>query len=167
MEILRTRPVRIDVEEPARTPVQDIVLAYLAVVLPLVGASGSFLLPEAIRPMAIDLTLLWAAAIVLFLSGVRRGLSFRTPGGPTFAQLAMMTWLYLAGFGSLIAVVCGYPLAANLLTLVAYASLGVLDPIAAKRKEAPIYFARLRPFQMSVAVLALLILLVQTGGFRV
>ncbi len=36
-----------------------------------------------------------------------------------------------------------------------YLSLQVLDPIAARKLEAPLYFARLRPAQMAVPVVCL------------
>ena len=91
---------------------------------------------------------LWGAAILLFLSGVRRGLSFRTEGGPRMAQLAMFAWLFGAGLAALV-----LPVGPALwLLALAYASVWAVDPWAARRGDAPLYFARLRPVQMAVPV---------------
>lgn len=90
---------------------------------------------------------LWGAALLLFFSGVRRGLSFRTEGGPKAAQLLVFALLFSAGLSVLL-----MPLswALGLLTLT-FAWLGVEDTRAARRGEAPLYFARLRPWQMAFA----------------
>jgi hypothetical protein len=59
----------------------------------------------------------WGSAILIFLGGVRRGLSFRTPGGPTKAQIATMFWLF--GLG-LLALLSPSTLVALALLLIAY-----------------------------------------------
>ena len=115
---------------------------------------GVWLGGEALAALALRLAVLWGAALLLFLAGVRRGLSFRTPGGPRLSQLGMMLGLFLAGLLALL-----LPLAWALLLLWAgFLALLVLDPVAARREEAPLYFARLRPPQMAVPVVCLLIL---------
>lgn len=101
--------------------------------------------------MAAEAIALWGAALLLFLSGVRRGLSFRTEGGWTWAQMAMFAWLFWSGLAALL-----LPLGWALwLLAAAFLSLAVLDPIAARRGEAPLYFARLRPWQMALPVVCL------------
>ncbi len=47
----------------------------------------------------------------------------------------------------------GFVVAALGLLIVGYVAIAVLDPIAARRGEAPLFFERLRPFQMPLAVL--------------
>jgi hypothetical protein len=113
-----------------------------------------------------DATILWGCAILTFLAGVRRGVSFRTPGGATFAQIATMLWLFLIGLAALWAFVlgggqraAGATFASLALLLVGYVSLGVLDPLAARRGEAPLFFARLRPVQMLIPLASLAALL--------
>ena len=45
------------------------------------------------------------------------------------------------------------------LLLVGFGAIAVLDPIAARRGEAPLFFARLRPVQIPIALLSLAALL--------
>ncbi|WP_152044870.1 DUF3429 domain-containing protein [Aureimonas psammosilenae] len=155
--------VTIRIDEPASTPLREILFAYAAMVPLVTGAAVVVLVPGEYAAFLLKGTLLWGAAIVLFLSGVRRGVSFRTPGGATLAQLAMMMWLFLAGFAAVLAAAFQFPLASGLVQLLAYASLLVLDPVAARWGEAPLYFARLRPPQMSLAVLSLLVISAKAG----
>ncbi|MCP1547682.1 hypothetical protein J2W76_000927 [Methylorubrum zatmanii] len=105
------------------------------------------------------LTLLWGCAILLFLSGVRHGVSFRTEGGATLAQIATMLSLFLLGYGALIAFALGKPAIALGLLIAGFTEITILDPIAARRGEAPLFFERLRPAQIPLAVLSLAALL--------
>lgn len=107
------------------------------------------------------LTTLWAGAILVFLSGVRRAVSFRTERGPRPAQIAPMRGLFSLGFIALIAAACGEPSAALSLLIPGYAAIAILDPIAARRGEAQ-FLCALRPLQMPVAIIGLAILLVLT-----
>ncbi len=139
---------RVEVTEPAGVPWDAVVMGW-GPVLPFPLAAlwlwgGG---PEELAP----LLRLWGAAVALFLSGVRRGLSFRMPGGWTWAQMAVFAWLFWAGLAALV-LPLGWAL--GLLTAI-YASLAVLDPISAERVEAPLWFRRLRPAQMGVAALGL------------
>lgn len=94
---------------------------------------------------------LWAAVLLIFIAGVRRGLSFTTEGGSRPIQLATMMWLFLMGLAGL-----ALPWIAGFCALViGYGSVAILDPKAAKRGEVPRHFARLRPPQMAVAILGL------------
>lgn len=146
---------RIVAEEPADIPADGLFFAYLAM-LPLVaGAIGLFVLPDNWAFLTLNFTLLWGAAILTFLSGVRRGVSFRQPGGPKATQLGMMLFLFLAGFGAILSVVWAYPLYAVGLELAGYLALAVLDPISARRGTAPLYFAKLRPVQMLLPIVSL------------
>ena len=105
------------------------------------------------------LTILWGCAILLFLSGVRRGVSFRTEGGATVAQIATMIGLFSLGFAALVLATLDRAVPALVLLLLGFTAIAVLDPIAARRGEAPLFFARLRPVQIPIAILSLAALL--------
>lgn len=140
----------------ARTPVVSLLLAYAAMI-PLVTAAGATLLaPRPWRAPASRLGSLWAGAVLCFLAGVRRGLSFRQPGGSTVSELGTMVSLFSLGAGSLL-LPRGRP--SVLALLGGFALLGVADTRAARRGEAPRYFGRLRRFQVMVPLASLSILL--------
>ena len=151
--------VSILVTEPREVPWLSVIFGFGPMV-PFVAGCGlawADLAPG--RAAWIDLTILWAASICAFLSGVRRGVSFRTMGGPTLAQILTMLWLFCAGSGALVLWWLHVPAVALGLLAVAYASIGILDPIAARSGQAPLFFARLRPVQMVLPVISLLALL--------
>ena len=116
------------------------------------SAAAVWLLPASWPAFALRLGLTWAGAILAFLAGVRRGLSFRTAGGPTAAQLLGMLGRVALAFAAL---ALPWPAASCALLLAGYASVAVLDPEAAQHDEAPSFFARLRPPQMLVALVSL------------
>ena len=131
------------------------------------GAVCSWVAAGPWRVAIMDATILWGCAILTFLAGVRRGVSFRTPGGVTFAQIGTMLWLFLIGLAALWVFVLGggqravgATLASLALLLVGYVSLAILDPLAARSGEAPLFFARLRPIQMLTPVASLAALVV-------
>ena len=97
----------------------------------------------------IRLTIIWGGGILAFLAGVRRGLSFRTPGGEAFAQIATMLWLFMLAVAALAS---PWLVSAATMLLVGYISVAILDPRAAARQEVPLFFARLRPLQMMVPI---------------
>ncbi|MFE1597355.1 DUF3429 domain-containing protein [Methylobacterium sp. ID0610] len=143
-----------------RVPWLSLVLGF-GPMLPLVaGAVAAWALGGAARTLVLTLTLLWAAAILTFLAGVRRGLSFRTPGGPTVVQIATMTVLFGLGFSALLGLTAGRPALATGLLLAGYGLVALLDPLAARSGEAPRHFARLRPVQIPLALVSLAALLV-------
>ena len=67
-----------------------------------------------------------------------------------------MLWLFCLGFAAIVLTAIALPVPAAVLLLLGYLSLEVFDPIAARKLEAPLYFARLRPAQMAIPVLCLL-----------
>ena len=71
-------------------------------------------------------------------------------------QLVFMLWLFLLGLAALVT----DPAIGLIGLLLGYISLMVLDPRAARREEAPLYFKRLRPLQMAVPVASLAAILV-------
>ena len=140
----------------AHTPPISLFLAYVAMAPMVAGAALAVVADAGMAAEIIRLTAAWAAAILCFLAGVRRGLSFRQPGGPTAAQLAAMLLFFVLGVGSLL---IPWPAATLGLLLAGYVSLAIIDPIAARRDEAPLYFARLRPVQMLLPIGSLMTLL--------
>lgn len=147
------------VAERPEVPWLSVVLGY-GPMLPFVGGAVlAWATRGAFRAEFVLLTILYAASILLFLAGVRRGLSFRTAGGPRVAQIATMFALYALGVLALFAVVEGLAIVATALLLAGFASVLVLDPIAARDGEAPLFFARLRPPQMAIAVASMAALL--------
>lgn len=132
---------KLEIIEPARVPWKGLILGWGAM-LPLGFCAGWAWMGDADGvDAAREAARLWGAALLLFFSGVRRGLSFGTKGGPKAAQLLVFALLFSAGLSVLL-----MPLswALGLLT-VAFAGLGVADTRASRRGRVPLYFARLRP----------------------
>ncbi|WP_339107813.1 DUF3429 domain-containing protein [Thioclava sp. GXIMD4216] len=140
----------IRIEEQAQVPLDGAVFGWLAMV-PIWLLALTVCLQGEMQGLALRGLVLWSAGIVMFLAGVRRGLSFRTPGGPRVGQLAVMLGMFGAG---LLALILPEAIGLALLAL-CYAIYAVLDPRAARRQEVPLYFIRLRPWQMGSACLAL------------
>ncbi|MBE7210515.1 MAG: DUF3429 family protein [Gluconacetobacter diazotrophicus] len=147
------------VTEPSRTPWTGIVLGYAAMLPIAAGALGAALLPPPLAIVSLEFAMTWAAAVVIFLAGVRRGLSFRTAGGETTAQIVTMFWLFCVGVAALFALMLLALRTSVVLLILGYLTLAVFDPIAARRGEAPLFFARLRPVQMLVPLLSLALIL--------
>ena len=143
------------VEEPARTPTLSLVLGYGATVPFLLGALAAWALAGEATDLAVDVVIIWGGAILTFLAGVRRGLSFRTEGGPTAPQLGVTVWLFGLGFAALVA---PWPLVSLVMLLAGYGSLPLLDHLAARRGEVPPFFAHLRPWQMVIPLVCLIVL---------
>jgi hypothetical protein len=147
------------ITERARVPWDAVVFGYGAMLPFPLAILAVWLGGPALDRLVVGLVTTWGAVVLIFLAGVRRGLSFRTPGGPRLSQIAMMLWLFLAGLAALMTPM---PMALILLFL-GYLSLLVLDPIAAQHEQAPLYFARLRPWQMAVPVVSLLLMGLAVG----
>ena len=149
--------VRFEITEPRQSPWLDVFFGYIAMLPFVPGVLAFWLAPEPWQGPALAMTLFWGAAIVTFLAGVRRGVSFRTPGGATASQIITMLWLFCCGFISIVLTALSMPMMATALLIVGFLSLEVLDPIAARKLEAPLSFARLRPAQMAVPIVCLLV----------
>lgn len=149
------------VTEPSRTPLLGLLLGYAAMVPIALGALGVLGLQHPYDVVALDFAATWASAVLIFLAGVRRGLSFRTPGGETTAQIVTMFWLFCLGVAALYGLMLLFFATALVILLLGYLTLAVFDPIAARRGEAPPFFARLRPMQMVVPLLSLALMLWQ------
>jgi len=142
-----------------RTPLLSLILGYGPMAAFPLLALAAWLAPPPWPAIAIAAGQGWGAVLLIFLGGVRRGLSFFTDGGPRPAQIATMLWLFVLGCASLLVV----PQVAFALLVVGYGSIALLAPPAAQRGEVPAFFARLRPPQMGVALVGLIALLVRVS----
>ncbi len=153
----------IDVVEHPEVPWLSVVLGY-GPMLPFVAAAvGSWMLDGDLRNGAIQGGAIYGASILAFLGGVRRGVSFRTEGGPRVAQIVTMAGLWLTAFLALLSINIGLPEVALGLLVVGYAVIMIFDPIAARSGQAPLFFARLRPPQMAIAVVSFVALLASSA----
>ena len=145
----------LEITERPEVPWLSIVLGYGPMLPFALGAAAAWILKGALRTEAIVLTTIWASAILAFLSGVRRGLSFRTEGGPAVAQIATMFCLFVLALAALIAGEHSFFAISAALLTVGFLAMILLDPIAAAQGQAPMFFARLRPPQLAIAVVSL------------
>ncbi len=128
----------------------DLLLGTSALVPLIVCAALTWLAPTAAQPLIRTLAVIWAGSLLAFFAGVRRGLTFSEAGGGRVSELATMLVAFALGVVSLV-------LVSPLLAALGLAGVGVLDAVAARRREAPGYFAVFRPPQMLASVVALLI----------
>ncbi|WP_230481142.1 DUF3429 domain-containing protein [Sphingomonas sp. Leaf21] len=139
-----------------RAPALSLIFGYGPVlVLPLAALAA-----WARVPLALLIGQIWGAAILIFLAGVARGLSFFTPGGPHVSQMLTMILRFSLG---LVALIAG-PLTGFALLILGYASIALTDPWIARWGGAPRHFARLRPPQMVVALIGLIALFLLALG---
>jgi hypothetical protein len=128
-----------------------------AALLPLVLAAGAaWIVSPRVAAAIIVAAAGWSGALLAFLAGVRRGLTFSEAGGPEAREIASMLWVFALGVATLL---LRYTPAALGLAMVGFASVAVLDRRAARRLQAPPYFAVFRPIQMVVTLAALAALL--------
>lgn len=139
-------------DTPEHTPLLSTVLGYgPATVILICGALALVRVP-----WALTLGALWASAILIFLAGVVRGLSFFTEDGPRASQVVVMMARFLCGLVALALP----PLLATPVLAIGYLTALIYDPFAARSGAAPRYFARLRPPQMGIALVGLVLLYV-------
>jgi len=143
-------------DTPERTPLLSQVLGYGPAALIL--AAGALAVADV--PWSLAFGQAWGAVILIFLAGVARGLSFFTEGGPRPAQIAMT----MARFGCGVIALLLPPVLALPVLAAGYLSVLLYDPVAARTGAAPRYFARLRPPQMIIALVGLILLFVASLG---
>ena len=145
--------------EPYEVPWLSLVLGYGPMLPILGGAALAWWLRGPTGEVIATLATLWGCAILLFLSGVRRGVSFRTEGGATLGQIVTMFALFSTGFAASVALLFGSSVISLALLCVGYLGVAVIDPIAARQREAPAFLSRLRPPQMALGLIGFLALL--------
>lgn len=135
-----------------RIPVNSAVLGY-GPMLPLVAAAAAVWLTTGLLPaIALRLAIIWAALILTFIAGVRRGFGFGVDRASTWSEIASSTG-YFAVAG--LALIVPYPAVALGLLAFGYLLAGALDRRAALAGNAPLHFARLRPPQMLIGAVGL------------
>ena len=140
-----------DPDDP-RVPVNSMILGY-GPMLPLVaGGAGAWLLPPPLGLFAVQAVVLWAALILVFIAGVRRGFGFGDARASTMVEIATTMAYFLLGLAALVAP--GFAIELTLL-LVGYALVAWLDTRAARTGNAPAHFARLRAPQMLIGMLGI------------
>lgn len=114
--------------------------------LPLVAAGiGAWVLPGLWPLLAVQLAIFWAALILAFIGGVRRGFGFGQQRASTRGEIiASAAYLMLAGLG----LVMPRPSVGLSLLIIGYVLAALLDRHAALAGDAPLHFARLRPPQL-------------------
>jgi hypothetical protein len=142
-------------DQARRVPAASVLLGAGAM-LPIVAGSLGALGVAGWAPWLIHAVTIWAAAVLSFLGGVRRGLSFRHSGGPTVGEVAASLWLFSCG---LVALAARQAAVSLVVLLVGYVSVAILDSAAARHAEAPRYFAYFRPLQMVLPILSFVLLL--------
>jgi hypothetical protein len=145
-------------------PVTSLIFGYGAVVPLPVAAVVAWVMASPWPTVVTWLAIWWGASILIFLAGVRRGLGFRGDAETPASVLVPMLWLFGLGAGALASPT---PLTSLVLLAIGYASIAILDPIAARRGEAPPHFARMRPTQMGVALLGLVGLILHRSAMAV
>lgn len=135
-----------------RIPLTSALLGY-GPMLPLVAAGiGAWTLPGLWPVLAIQLAILWAALILAFIGGVRRGFGIGNPHAWTASEIAAsFGYVLLAGLG----LVVPAPSVGLSILIVGYALAALLDRRAALAGNAPLHFARLRPPQLLIGAAGL------------
>lgn len=150
--VTRAMPARAD---NPRVSVNSAVLGY-GPMLPLVAAAVAvWLATGLLAEIALRLAIIWAALVLTFIGGVRRGFGFGLDRASTPAEIASST-TYSTTAG--LALVAPYPDLALALLAFGFLLAGWLDRRAAMAGNAPRHFARLRPPQMLIGALALAVL---------
>ena len=95
--------------------------------------------------IVVQLAIVWAALILSFIGGVRRGFGFATPGASTPIEIAAaVAYVTIAG----LSLIVSRAAIAVALLAAGYALAALLDRRAALTGNAPAHFARLRPPQL-------------------
>jgi Protein of unknown function (DUF3429) len=148
----------VDDIDPETIPALSLLLGFGPMLPILIGGGATLLWPALGQSSFAGWVMLWAAAILIFIAGVRRGYGFARQARPSFGALAGTFWMFFTGLGALPALLFD-PAAAAILLIAGFASVVLLDPIAARRGEAPHHFTKLRPPQMLVGLAGLAALL--------
>ncbi|WP_375271876.1 DUF3429 domain-containing protein [Sphingomonas sp.] len=124
-----------------RIPLDGKILGF-GPMLPLVAAGiGAWTLPGSWPFYAIQCAVIWAALILAFVAGVRRGYGFGNPSASKPADIAAAMAYFSIAVLSLIVPFTTISLA---LLAAGYAFVALLDRRAGRRGNAPAYFAKLR-----------------------
>lgn len=152
-------PAMTDRARDPHVPFNSVLFGYGPMLPLLAGGAGAWLLGDPWPLVAVRATILWAALILVFVAGVRRGFGFGDPAASTLVEIATMMAYFLLALAALLV-----PRAAVSLALLAtgYALVALLDRRAALAGNAPAHFARLRPPQMLLGIAGIAAALART-----
>jgi hypothetical protein len=130
--------------DDARAPLSSLIFG-IGPMLPLVAAGiGAWALPRAWPLLAVQLAIVWAATILAFIGGVRRGYGFGRSLRTSAEIVASALDLLLA----VAALLAPRPSTSLAILVVGFALAALLDRRAALAGDAPAHFAGLRPPQL-------------------
>lgn len=140
-----------DPDDP-RVPLASVMLGF-GPMLPLVAAGiGAWTLPRLWPLLAVQLAITWAAVILAFVGGVRRGFGFGQQRASTVGEIVAAGLCILLATAALLA---PRPSVALSILIVGYVLAALLDRRAAFAGDAPLHFARLRPPQLLLGIAGL------------
>ena len=136
----------------------DLLLGWSAVVPVALLAAAASAFPDGDGPAwTRTLAAIWSGALLAFFSGVRRGLSFSEAAGARPAEIGAFLAVFALGVLTLL-------FRSPAVGAVGLAATAVLDALAARRREAPVYFGVFRPVQLGLAALGLGWIALRTAG---
>ena len=151
--------------DPVTIPALSLILGF-GPMLPLITAGlGALTQPDPLRAVAIVAGTGWASALLLFIAGVRRGYGFATRARPRASTLTATIAIFVAGLIAIPLFLIA-PVTGVLALILGFLSVAILDRHAARSGDAPRHFARLRPPQMTVGLIGLLMIEAACLGVR-
>jgi hypothetical protein len=147
-------------------PATSLIFGYGPMLPLVVAAVAIWVLQPPWPEIALRLALIWAAAILIFVAGVRRGYGFGSTGASTPVAITTMLTYFVPGSLALVMMTFGRFGMALAVLIIGFALVAFLDRRAAMVGDAPTHFARLRVPQMAIAVIALVLLLVELQRLR-
>jgi hypothetical protein len=148
----------------APIPFLSLVFGYGPVAPFAAAAVGAWTMPAPWPGLATRLAVIWGGIILVFVAGVRRGYGFGDSGASTFREIATMIVYVVLGGLSLVFASFGLPMVALWVQLASFIVVPIFDRKAAFTGDAPPYFARLRPPQMTIVILALAALIARLAS---
>ena len=139
----------------APIPFLSLVFGYGPVAPFVAAALGAWSLSAPWPGLLTQLAVIWGGIILVFVAGVRRGYGFGDPGASTVRAIATMLVYVVLGGLSLVFATIDLTVIALWVQVAGFIVVPLFDRNAAFTGDAPAYFARLRPPQMTIVVAAL------------
>ena len=131
--------------DDTHAPLTSVIFAFGPMLPLVVAGAGVWMLPGLWPLLLIQLAATWAAVILAFIGGVRRGFGFGERRASTVAEIVAAALYILLAFAGLLA---PRPSVALSVLIVGYVMAALLDRRAALAGNAPLHFSRLRPPQL-------------------
>ena len=134
---------------------EGLTLGSLAIAPLVLGAIAIFVVPAVKTDWVSSATIVWSGALLAFLAGVRRGLTFSEAGGARNDEIFSMHWIFACG---VVVLLLPVQIPSLLIAIAGFCSVGILDWRAARKQQAPHYFVSFRPLQTVAAACALAVI---------